>query len=445
MVAMFFYVACVCANGQESAIPWDSAGRIYVIDVDMESKVGLFPSIEGFIEARLFKVSDSTFSLEVFSARDGKQERTRKEISFKEMSELLAKFRERLGARAPQMFLNQEGRSAVLWGSAIWSLIYYAPMITVAIDPSSGNLSDALPFLIAPVLGYFVPAALTHNASVTEGTASLCLGGMFQGAMHGWALALLFQGDDIDQKFGAAMSVGVGITESVLGFVIAKDNDLNEAHAGVINTTMFYGSVIGLFSGFLAGSDANGIELDSRVAGSVAIAGAAAGAVVGNMIGKAGGYSPADAGIYATTGLLGATLPMAVFAVTSIDDPRIFFGAAIVSTVGGLFVGDRIAQGRDYQSSLIPVLSTVGGGLFGAGIGLLIGDGNAVPLCTWGGAAIGFAISVAKADTKVNGKWRDHSGLHFSVNPTAFAFAALNSTSNSTVSMPLASVSYTFK
>jgi len=447
LIVIVTAILCTALNvcAQETAVPWDSAGRIYVLNQDLESQVELFRSTPGFLEARIFKIADNMYVLEVYSVSEGKQSRSRNEMTQTQLDDLLNKFRERVLLNAPSIGLDQRGRSALLWGSTLWSLFYYAPMITVAIGSEESNITTALPFLIAPVLGYVIPSALTANSDVTDGSASLALGGMFQGAIHGWAVAGVIQGENLDQQVGAALSVGVGIAESVAGFLIAKDNNLHEGQTGPINTTMFYGAAVGVFSGLLAGSDENGVEMSTRVAGAVGLVGAAGGAVIGTMLGNTGRYSPGDGGIYATMGALGATFPLAILALVDLPDPRYFFGAAILTTAGGLFIGDRIASLGDFKSSLIPVLSTLGGGVFGLGIGILTDDPDLVPMCIWGGAALGFTFAVATMDVDPDGTWRDHSGLNFSINPTGVAYAVLPTSSMSTTNVPLASLSYSFK
>lgn len=430
---------------QEIAIPWDSAGRVYVLTAEMESQLLLFPDVANIIEARLFRAADGTLSVELTTKFRDEVRRERRILTSEQLRELQLKFNERASVTMPSVRFDQSGRSALLWGSALWSFFYYAPMIVITINPpGESNVSAALPFILAPVLGYFIPAALTANSNVTAGASSLALGGMFQGAIHGWALAALIQGDSLDMQVGAGLSVATGIAETIVGYSVANASNMSEGHAGMINTTAFYGAVTGLFTGLMLGSDRSSVEISARGAGGAGLAGAAAGVIIGNALGSSKTYTSADAGIYAINGFLGATLPLAILAAVRPDelDPRIFFGAAIATTAAGLYVGTQLVRDRDYSTTFGPVLSTAGGALFGYGVGILIGD-NAPGYMWWIGAAGGFAISYLTMDWKHEGSSGNRSSLNFQFNP--LGFAALTMPELSRVPMPLASVSYRWR
>ncbi|MBI2794776.1 MAG: hypothetical protein HYX66_09040 [Ignavibacteria bacterium] len=448
MKAIFTVVVLCMATSmsfsQEVALPWDSVGRVYVLTAEMESQLLLFPDVTNLTEARLFRATDGTLSVEITAKFREEVRRERRVLTDNQFRDLRQKFNERAAVTMPSIGLDQSGRSALLWGSTLWSLFYYAPMIMVAINPEKGNVAAALPYIIAPVLGYFIPAILTSKANVTDGASSLALGGMFQGAIHGWALAALIQGDDLDMSMGAGFSVVTGITESVVGFSVASSSAMTEGHASMINTTAFYGALSGLYTGLLIGSDDNDVDISARAAGGAGLAGAAAGVIIGNSLGSSRTYTGADAGIYAIDGFLGATLPLAILAAVKPDhiDPRVLFGTAIATTALGLYVGTQLVRGRDYNSTLGPVLSTLGGALIGLGTGILIGD-TAPTYLWWVGAAGGFAISYLTADWRPEGENSDHSSLNFQINP--LGIAALTMPELSRFPMPLASVSYRWR
>jgi hypothetical protein len=446
---LIFTAAVLCMAtatlfSQEVALPWDSAGRVYVLTAEMESQILLFPDVTNLTEARLFRSADGTLSVEITAKYREEIRRERRVLTDEQLRDLRQKFNDRAAVTMPSVKFDQSGRSALLWGSTLWSLFYYAPMIMVAISPEEGNVAAALPFIIAPVLGYFIPAALTSNSNVTNASSSLALGGMFQGAIHGWALAALIQGDELDGRVGAGLSVATGITESVVGFTVANSSGMSEGHASMINTTAFYGTLSGLFTGLLIGSDESTVEISARGAGGAGLAGAAAGVIIGNSLGSSRTYTGADAGIYAINGFLGATLPLAILAAVKPEslDPRIFFGSAIATTALGLYVGTQLVRGRDYNSTVGPVLSTIGGALIGYGVGILIGD-TAPGYMWWVGAAGGFAISYLTADWRPEGDNGDHSSLNFQFNP--LGIAALTVPELSRFPMPLASVSYRWR
>jgi hypothetical protein len=262
------------AKAQDVRVPFDSSGRIMVIDRDLEMTLQLFSDVRGFVEARMFRHADSSYSLEITREVNGTEERETRPLTREQGAAFIVTVTGRLKTLAPRATLDQSGRNALLWGSALWSLIYYAPAISIAV---SDETSSAWTFLAAGGIGYLLPSLLTANAPVSEGAASLALGGMFQGAIHGWMLAGLIQGDNIDEQLGFGLSVATGIGETVAGYVIATNSNMQEGHAGVINTTMFYGGVTGLWASLATAATVNDdLEIDPRVLGGVGLAGSAA-------------------------------------------------------------------------------------------------------------------------------------------------------------------------
>ncbi len=86
LVALF-----VLAASQEVSVPFDSAGKIQVVDEKLNKQLGLFPNISGFKQAQIFKVSDTLYSLELTRDESGKLIRERKTMTGSEYLRLTAK------------------------------------------------------------------------------------------------------------------------------------------------------------------------------------------------------------------------------------------------------------------------------------------------------------------------------------------------------------------
>ncbi len=123
----------------EIQIPFDSAGKILVLTKDLNAKVGLFPNAESFVEARMFRRADSVYALELLRVQGASTARERREISYSEVLDL----RRRVDAYVASVpsesvvplsaALDQSGRSAVLWGSTLWSVFYYGTATSIAL------------------------------------------------------------------------------------------------------------------------------------------------------------------------------------------------------------------------------------------------------------------------------------------------------------------------
>ncbi|MBL0063387.1 MAG: hypothetical protein IPP40_18355, partial [bacterium] len=65
------------AQAQDISVPLDTTGKIFVITIELENKLNLFPDYAGFMEARLYHVKRQQHFLEVLGRRDSSVVRTR--------------------------------------------------------------------------------------------------------------------------------------------------------------------------------------------------------------------------------------------------------------------------------------------------------------------------------------------------------------------------------
>lgn len=440
-VAIFLFSAGMVCAQVETQVPFDESGKILVITKEINDRLGVFDSPSSFNEARLFRVSDSTFVLEVLRNVGANIERERKQLSTQDLKALRVRIQ---GAIPPddKAFLDQSGRSALLWGSTLWSLFYYGSAASYAFSASDSFEPSAATYLLAGGVGFLLPALLTNNANVSEGAASLALGGMFQGAIHGWLLSGLIAGDDLNSKTGFGISILTGVAETVVGYVVGSNLDIKEGTASVINTTEFYTMVCGGLLGLtIIGPEEFGNKVGLRLSSGLALAGAAGGIILGNAISNTQYFSPTDATVYGTSGLLGLTLPYAILAAAldgSIDG-RLVSGLGIVGVAGGLLLGNEFVKGLNFrgEDGTIVVLGTLAGALVGTGIGVLASETRVGAVAAWLGAAAGFATGMAMAKPEVEGRSRGE--LKFDFNPLGLLLGA-----RSTVPVPVGSLTYRF-
>lgn len=441
VVAVLLCAASYGAHAQvERQITFDEAGKILVVTKSMNDEYKWFEPIETFLEARLFKMNDSSFVLEIMRRADQGNERERRQLSMVDMAALRARIQMSAGSPTETGGLDQSGRSALLWGSTLWSLFYYGTAITAVFSPE-GEFSASPTYLIAGGLGYFVPAILTQDANVTAGAASLAVGGMFQGALHGWALGGLISGSNLSARTGFALSVLGGVSETIAGYVVGTNTGISEGAAGVINTTEFYGAAGGALAALTIMGNLTDGDASIRVLSGLGLLGAAGGVLVGNEIIKSQHITTSDATVYAVTGALGLGLPYAILSAVNPTNvsSRVITGLGLVGAAGGLYLGTRLIDGLDYRENdgTTVLLSTLAGGLVGIGIAQIVKTPEAIWPIVWGSSVGGFFIGRALARPDIESKSMGKLDVQF--NPLGLVLGA-----RSNVPMPIGSVTYRF-
>lgn len=224
-------------SAQEQQVAFDSAGKVFVISQQLEDQLHLFPEFPEFQEALLYQSPDSTYLLEVSYRENGKPLRSR----LRKNPEWYADFQSQLDAdirtKAPSSLLDQSSRTKFLVIETILSTFVYGPMILAAADVDNGAAGASIELLIGGA-GFLVPYLLTQNASVTDGEASLALGGAFNGLGHGMFLSLAVQGEANDML---ALTAGISIIETAVGYAVAHSNNLSEGSSDIIRYGGFFG------------------------------------------------------------------------------------------------------------------------------------------------------------------------------------------------------------
>ncbi|NQW29320.1 MAG: hypothetical protein HQ472_02260 [Ignavibacteria bacterium] len=448
----------------EEQVPVDEVGRVYVIDSNMQANANVFREVKNLFEARLYMRSDSTYIAYLTVRKESRLLTEQTPVSAQEVKEIRRAVQQFVDSKIPsegstttnENGLDQEGRTSLLVGSTLWSLFYYGTATNFAINYNETESTfnfNAFTYLFAGGLGYFVPLLLTNNAPVSAGASSLALGGMFQGVLHGWGMAMLVQGDNIQNpRLGFGLSVATGVAETIAGYMVATKHNISEGDAGILSTTSFYGLVSGGLVSALVTKEFT-TDLSVRLAGGLGLLGGAAGLLLGNSIRSTQNFTSSDASIYATSGLLGLALPYVIIAAVNPNnlDIRVVAGTGIIGIAAGLFTGLQIVKGRDYTGSAgtLTMLSTVAGGLIGLGTSSMLDlNSSSTPIVTYAFAAAGFTLAVTVL-TKYYSKSESRSNLQFNVNPLAPLLASSFNGNNSVLfnpnnTVPFVSASWKF-
>jgi hypothetical protein len=379
LLAVALLLAAPAAQAQEVQVAFDEAGEVTVIDAELRERLGLFPEVDGFEEARLFRQGEGAYELVIRYAEGGRSLREQRALSAEEVEALRRRVRRARGAgsappdeRAPL----EGGRYRFL--AATTALGLADVLLLVAATGPEDEEAITAAALLGGTAGFFVPLLLTRDATVTEAEATLTGYGGFQGIGHGVLLSVLVSGGEVDGRGTLALMGALSATEAVAGFRLARATDMRGGTAETMTAGGLYGTSTGAYAGLLVtGGEGNG---ESRIPAFGSLAGSVLGAYGGHRLARAAGYTQGDARIFGTAGLVSTQLAGAALVVADRnpdEDARVSAGALLAGTLGGLALGHRLVRGRDFgvAQGNIAALGALAGSLAGGAVGI-IADAN---------------------------------------------------------------------
>lgn len=445
-VLLLALLAPALLHAQETLVPIDSAGSLERIDAELESRLGLFPDISGFQEARLYAGADGAFVLEITYASDGRQQRSRRTMNASDAQAFRQQVTDRMRERAAPPMLDQEGRALFITGTTTLGLSYYG---LAAIQATGAEDKAAVAvYMLTAATGFFAPYLLTQKTQVTKAQAKLSLYGFAAGAVHGHLLHAVASGEAFDETQGSfAMGMGMGLAEGLAGYYLADAHDLSEGKVDVITSLATFGLGFGAGTTYLVGG-----EGDVAFAGGTLL-GAVAGFAAGNAVANMQNYSSGDATVMTTTGVVGAWTPVAILLLADLegdDDAigRIYTASAMAGAVGGIALGHHLVKGRqftDAQGNYV-ALGTAATTAVALGLAYLIGSEDAdyrlyvgASLAgSVGGLALMYGLLEDDAPRELGANLRLH------VSPSTIGAFALGRRPSGSASVPMMGVSYTF-
>jgi len=403
------------ARAQELQVPLDRSGRIERIDAQLAKRLGTFVDrYPGFTEARLFRAPDSTFTLEVTMARGGQVLRERVPLSPAGADSLRDRVTLLIAERAPQLGLNQEGRTLLIAGTTLLGLSFYGWALPVSWDVNESQTAVGI-YLLTAAGSFFLPFAATGGHDVTWGMTDLALHGATRGIFHGILVYQLFVGNENTSNGNIGSAVAGSLAEGVAGYVWAQRSHMSAGAATTITTLSDFGLLEGL--GFASLADYYDNDQNQEGA-AVMLAGSAVGVAGGAVLAGHRRFSYGDAAVMRNAGILGA---FAAEMVTDWFQPEdnAYITAAMVGGVVGLAAGDRLVANTEFtvSQSVLVTLGMVAGGALGLGVAYVSSgnssdNGTLLLTSSMLGSALGFAgtyrsfLSTARADRVGRSSWR---------------------------------------
>jgi hypothetical protein len=391
----------------EVQVPFDGEGKVLVLSHDLEAKLGLFPKYQGFEEARLFQISDTSFVLEVYYGSGEQVEKDRVPMSAAEVSSLRALVAEAIAAKAPDTGLDQSGRTAFLLGTAALSLGFYGWAVPVAFDFEDGP-AIAGTYMVTSGAGFFAPFLLTRHRAVTDGVATLSLYGGTRGIIHGALAPELFSDDHVEGDERMTGGLIASLAEYAAGYVVADRTAMTAGTAEVISA----GGDLGLFSGWALSHLANSGD-DADV--GYMLAGSGGGMIGGYLLSRTQRYTRGDAYTLRATATLGAYVGWAMTVDESDDDSDLAVAGSLVGEAAGVAAGNYLVRGRDFTTGqgVLMHVGQLAGGLFALGVVFLIDhdidSSRPVTLSTSAGGIGGFLLTYHLLKDDARARARDNS------------------------------------
>ena len=379
----------------------DGAGRTrspdgrrvaFVLTPEIEDELNLFPDVDGFQQAELYKISETEYELVIEYSADGRTLRDRRSLTEQGASDLRSRIRTGLSAANIRMTRDDDGRYGLLAATTVLSLTEGA-LIGDAVGLEGDGVGTMT--LIGGATGFFAPLILSRKRGATEAEADMVFYGGTQGFLHGVQLYYLFRGDDVDEGRGvSALAALGGMTESIAGYVIARENNWTGGHAEMTSFSGYAGNAIGLGTAIAIGGD----DSSDRLISGLSLTGSLVGGYLGHRLGRTNQYTQGDARIYFLSGLTFANLTGSLYAAStsSVDNESVAAGLITASGAAGLLVGRSLVRQKRFSKTEgnITVLGGIAGSLFGAGIGVTSdASGDATALLQATGALAGGAIT----------------------------------------------------
>lgn len=440
---------------QEMQISVDSEDKLDRIDSSLEARLHLFPDYESFQEARLYKLTDSTFVLEILYQKDNSILKERKLMTLEEkdlfQQQVTERFTESEANRAQKTSprLNHEGRAKLLWGTFGLSTGFYSWSVPTMFNIQNGKLAVATG-LLTSVGSFYIPYEMTKVIAVTESAATMSIWGGTRGILHGMALTALIAGEDGSFRGYLAMGTLFSIGEAVAGFKLANRYNLEAGQTMQIN----FLSDLGIYWGIAAGQLFRLYEGDiTRPIASMGLIGTGFGMWTGVKLTDQHHYSKGDVHLQYNLQSLGVMVPLAILALVESEDTDLYIAGLLAGSFVTLRMGHNMIEDKDFSVSqgIMMELGTSAGLSFGLAVAYLVTPENSetgkpyIALSTLG-AIGGFWATYNAFKVDAQHEHEENQAWNFRLHPESLLFNTLSDRMgwDSGVKMPLISAGVRF-
>jgi hypothetical protein len=452
-------------TAQEKQVPFFAEQDVVTIEKGYAKKMAFFQEYENFVEARLFKLADGTFALEVFYEKGESLFKDRKVMTSGEKDLFIQSM---LGVNiaeagvdtvpgvqappasvAPKVVLNQKGRPAMLVMNTLTGLGYYGWTVPVSLGIEDEKAFVGM-YMLSAATAFYLPYKITENKDVSLGQASFTFYGQSRFGLHGFLLASSlskrvnyddyvnyddpnYMYNEYDyQRYDRArekqdrayfsMSILGSVAGGIAGYNLAGKWD----YSGGSTSIFQMGGDVGTISGLLL-SDVFGFwdKPENNAMAATTLGMSIAGMGVGKYLGDTKSFTLGDAIVYRSTILASCMVPVTVIRYFDPDDFTPYAIGGLAGIAAGGYLGWKSTLNRDFSASegVFVALGELAGGLLGAGLGFLVApdiDDLGVILTTSTlGALGGYALMYGPMSKKAALATKDKFKLDVGFNPSA--------------------------
>jgi len=423
----------------EKQVPFDNSGKVMVISRALRDQLRLFSEVKDFAGARLWQ-SDATFVLEVTHANGNRE---RNPLTADERDNLRQQVEHPL-AVTPSAAVNQKGRGLFLLSQLPIALAWYSPAV-LAITGATDVVAVGT-YMVSASAFFFVPLVMTRNAPMSEAQATMSVDYGYYGVADGFALATLigldnlFNSEGKSPQAGAAVELAASIGGQFLGYRLGRTHTLGQARYASLLTDCGIGDGL-LLGTFLQTFRGNILEGNGRLNSALTLLGSGAGSYVGYRLARKQSWSEGQAFVTGLGSICGPLVANGAFwtvATRGVASNHGFnFGSflALGGNVAGTWYAQRLVSETPITNSgaFIATGTTIGGGLLGAGLGLLISraDKNNIESWRWStglgtvGLAGGFMLGV-KLAKDVTASAQAQGSIRFNLDVASLAAGAVS-------------------
>ncbi len=429
-ITFLLMVAVSVLDAQEMRIPFVEG--VPEITARMNETLDLFPDVNDFERALLYRISEDEYVLETYYREEGRELRSRRILDRVKLAWLqgrLESVRKELAAPVETGQEYKAGRTHLILGATLMALpqsfglrsLFYRQVNTgYGRYYESTGFSRALPF-IYPAVVFGSSLVLTNGRKVLPSAANVYTFGSLMGMGHGALLAGVF--DDSNHFESNARTYGQFIfftstVEGWLSFALAQKYQSTYVRSMAWNTGNFWGSGIGALLGYGA-SLSSGDPLVGTTIGC--LAGAGGGIALTLWLDRVLPRSMGDIRVINAAGSMGAL--WGITALGSLGDEKTSVSAVAGMSLIGLATGYVLTKHTGFSKADggLVFAGTYVGALLGFGSAAFLSDETQVLYTTALGSAVGFIGSYL---WMMKGKWsgrKDNGriGYEWSFNPAA--------------------------
>jgi len=309
---------------------------------------------------------------------------------------------------------GREGRYAFLASTALLGLGLYGPTLPLAADVDEVRTFIGL-YMLAAGGTFFGSYLIARDRPITWGVTDAWIHGATRGGWHGYALLTLARGDWNDESEPGDPEPDESPRDELASVALGS---LAEGTAAAL-LAHYAGASPGLTNAMTKASDFGSLAalgLTATVADDLSPRAIAGSTLLGGAVGYGLGYAYAqrraltwgDSEALRAATLVGVSVAASTILIGEIDDTRAVGGLLTAGGITGLVLGDVLLRGRDFSpgQGVVTELSTLAGGLVGAGLGYLVSpdDGDAQTILISAGLSLGvvagFAVPYLGFDTR---------------------------------------------